>query len=128
MAGDAMREFWLNDKRATSRIADLIAAEFGATLSHDSENRYEWFEGESKRDGLRFNISRSHTESRTAPTNTVRISVAGAEYGEAYLTIIGNRLAQCLQTSVLFGEVSYEGGDTFRFDQQRTFLPSPKSA
>jgi hypothetical protein len=123
-----MREYWLYDKRALSRIASLVADEFGATLSHDYENRYEWFEGDSEREGLRFNISRAHTESRTTPTNPARISLTGPEYRDANLTMIGDRLARCLRSEVFFGNVSYDGGDDFRFDAHRTFLPDHKSS
>lgn len=127
LGGRQMREYWLYDKRALSRIAALIAEEFGANLSHDSENRFEWFEGESEREGLRFNISRAHTESRTVPTNPARISLTGSEYRDANMTTIGDRLARCLRAEVQFGDVSYLGGDDFRFDAHRTFLPDPAS-
>jgi hypothetical protein len=123
-----MREYWLCDKRPLARIANLIGDEFGATLSGDHENRYEWFDGESERDGLKFNISRAHAESRASPTNPVRISLSGPEYRDANLIIMGARLARCLQARVSFGDVSYGGGDDFQFDEHRAFLPDPKSS
>ena len=122
-----MREYWLHDKRTLSRIASLVATEFGATLSHDSENRYEWFEGNSEREALTFNISRAHSESRTAPDNPARISLTGSQFLDANIPNIGARLARCLRAKVLFGDVSYLGGDDFRFDVHKTFLPDHES-
>jgi hypothetical protein len=118
-----MNEFWLRDGRDLVDIADVIAREFAAMFTADSEDRYEWFEGQSETEGLKFNISRAHTQSRSAPGNPVRIHIllSTPEFREPNFEVLGIRLARCLESDVAFGDVTYVGGDHFRFHELRVF-------
>jgi hypothetical protein len=118
-----MREFWLHDRRSLEQVSSIVEREFGAALSGDAENRYEWFEGQRQREGLAFNISRDHSVSRMAPGNPVRISLSGPAFREDSLPAIGARLARCLQQRIALGDVVYLGGDDFRFDERQAFEP-----
>jgi hypothetical protein len=119
-----MREFWLSDRRDLAEIAAAVAREFDVALESDSENTFSWHDGRSEREGLAFNISRSHTRSRSSRTNPVRISVSGPRYTEAALSIIGRRLAGCLSAPVTFGTVTYLGGNDFRFEGSDVYVPA----
>ena len=118
-----MREFWLHDRRDLDEIAASVGTEFGASLAGESEARYAWFVGQSPKEGLIFNISRSRVATPRGGDNPIRISVRGPAEDDATLTKVGVRLAICLGARVTFGEVMYEGRDQFRFEQVRVFVP-----
>jgi hypothetical protein len=116
-----MREFWFFSPLTLREVGEHLAGEFRfSDARFDCENVYEWFEVTAP-DGLRLNVSRKQPDDEPDPAEPFRVRASGFRHADD----LGCRLATCLRTAVYYGEVTYLGGDDFRFDEAARFAPSP---
>jgi hypothetical protein len=115
-----MREFWFFSTLTLKEVGERLGGEFPfSDAKFDCENVYEWFEVIAP-DGLRLNVSRKHPDEEPDPTEPFRIRASNYQSVDD----LGCRLAACLRTTVYHGEVTYLGGDDFRYSEATRFEPS----
>ena len=115
-----MKRFWSLSRLTIEEAGERLSREFRSTdPEFDCENLYEWFEITSP-DGMRLNVSRKHVGGEPDFDEPVCISA----YGGPNVNDLGRRLAVCLTSTVYYGEVSYLGGDEYRFVEETRFEPN----
>ena len=97
-----------------------FARRLPSDAKYDCENVYVWFEV-TVPDGLRLNVSRKQpVDEDSEADEPFRIRASGYRKVDE----LGNRLAACLRTTIYYGEVTYLGGDDFRYKEATRFEPS----
>ena|SRR5579871_6649610 len=115
-----MNRFWFFSLLTLEEIGERLGREFQfSDARFDCENVYEWFEVTAP-DGLSLNVSRKHADEEPEPDEPFVIIASGYRHVDDF----GVRLAACLRTIVYYGEVTYLGGDDFRYNEVTRFEPS----
>jgi len=116
-----MQEFWFLSLLTLKEVGERLGEEFQfSDAKYDCENVYVWFEV-TVPDGLRLNVSRKQpVDEDSEADEPFRIRASGYRKVDE----LGNRLAACLRTTIYYGEVTYLGGDDFRYKEATRFEPS----
>lgn len=117
-------EFWCRSPLELGEVFAQFSKAFPAgEFTHDTENVWEWFCGQTDDALIAFNITRQWDE-EGIPDEPVRMSL---RFAEASISIgaIGHRLAEALGTDVHTGKVCEANGNEFAFDAAHTFRAPP---
>ena len=104
-----------------------IMAVFGVSdFYRDYEDTWEWLEGNGS-NGLQVNVSRPHNwkSGEYGIPVTVRVSAPIDRLSSEFLSAMGQRLADCLQTEVWIGNVMADSNSRsgYKFVIEQRFTP-----
>ena len=135
MNDEPKAEFWCYSALSLTDLFEKFRSSFGiddGDFTHDAENVWEWFEGNTPDSRFGFNISRPHEdlddlglETRPIASEPIRFSIRIRD-AKTSADEIGLRLAAALGVEVHTGAVTCVRGDEFEYRSSKTFQPMPR--